>query len=304
MNRKIIGSCAMLAVLVAAGYTWNSNSTNKQKGYKGMEIEINDLAERGVVIHSPSSAGYNNRFSSLLAAPNDLADSARKYSAVVENKTPHPIIAATIIWRFYPSQGEPIPQTFAFNSIPNNVFNAPGRGLIQPGEQYPLCLLLERAGFGRERATEIKGDDDARRRLERVNALIARSVKWSVSVDGVLFSNGVFIGPDTIKYFDVLSARIRGARDIINELQQKLSAGEPNDAVFAHARSYASITDEALEAPYPDRPLRFHNPDYAYNSYKTNMGRQAIALRENESEAKAIEFIGHNSRQQIALIKE
>jgi hypothetical protein len=266
-----------------------------------MQLEVNDLSKYGVKIYGPSSPAFSNRLSALVTIPNDLLNDALKYSIVVENQTSQHIIAMSVVWNFYPPQGEPIKRSHSFSFMGNQVFNKVSDSLIRPGEQYPLSLLLESAGFGRQKAREIKLDDQVNQRLEGVNMLIARSVKWSVDIDGVLFSNGVFVGSDTLKYFNALDAQTRGARDMITELAKRLDAGED---VFAFARPIAEVTDEALEAPYPDRRERMRNPEYIYNLAKTQMARQAVARRKNYGEQTVIEWIRENSKSYIPLVKK
>lgn len=269
-----------------------------------MHLIVNDLPQHGVVIHGPASAGFSNKLWALVTVPDDLSGDAMRYSVIVENKTPQHIIAMSVVWRFYPSNGEPIMQSYSFSFMGNSVFNNVAESLIKPGEQYPLSLLLDSVGFGRQRAQVIKSDGQTKQRLERVNAQIARSVKWSVEIDGVLFSNGVCVGPNTTKYLDLLDARIRGARDMVNELANRLDAGEPAADVLAHARSFAEITDEQLEAPFPDFRERMHNPELAYNQAKTGMARQAVARDKNFGGERAmIEWIRENSRMHILLVK-
>lgn len=270
-----------------------------------MQLIVNDLPQHGVVIHGPASAGFSNKLLALVTVPDDLSGDAMRYSVIVENKTPQHIIAMSVVWRFYPSGGEPIMQSYSFSFMGNSVFNNVAESLIKPGEQYPLSLLLDSVGFGRQRAQEIKSDGQTKQRLERVNAQIARSVKWSVEIDGVLFSNGVCVGPNTTKYLDLLDARIRGARDMVNELANRLDAGEPAADVLAHARSFAEITDERLEAPLPDFRERMHNPESAYNQAKTGMARQAVARDKNFGGERAmIEWIRESSRMHIPLVKQ
>src|SRR5262249_50650406 len=207
-----------------------------------------------------------------------------------------------LVWRFYPSQGPPITKTYS-HAFGGDMFTNPAEGLIQPNGQYAMSLLLPGAGFSRDPVQEVKNDDRLSRELTGLNSLIARSVKWSVDVDGVLFSNGVYVGPDSAKYFDFVKAKYGGGRDLIQELVDKINGNQPYASIFAHAQSYASITDKDLEAPFPDFRTRMTDPVYTYNKIKTNMGRHIIARRDRYGEQAAIDFIIQNSKLQIPLVK-
>lgn len=153
MKQLTITLSILLVATVAFGWRLTSTTTRKHR-YEGMQLEVNDLSEVGVVVHSPASEGFNNKLSSLLTAPGDLAEETTKYSVIIENKTPQHINAIAVIWRFYPSQGQPIERKYDFSFLGNSFFNNTSDSLIKPGELYPLCLFAESERFRR-----FRGDD-------------------------------------------------------------------------------------------------------------------------------------------------
>src|SRR5262245_56040962 len=96
MKKLGITLCVSLAGLSVFGYTWNISKNPKQ--YKGMELEINDLADQGVILHGPASAGFNSRFTALVSIADGLSNDALKYSVILENKSPQNINALCMIW--------------------------------------------------------------------------------------------------------------------------------------------------------------------------------------------------------------
>lgn len=309
MKTLMITLCILAAGLITLGYTWNTSSRTQKRQYKGMELEINDLADHGVFIHDPASAGFNSRFTSLVSIPNELTSSALSNSVVLENKTPQNINALCVLWRFYPSEGNPIERTAAFSFLDNAVFNSTNESLIKAGEQYPLSLLSKGLGIGRERMREIKDDAESKQNLDAeskqnldtVNQLIARSVRWSFYVDAVLFSNGVMIGPDSTHYLDALTARINGGRDLFREVAEKLDRGEN---AWAHAASYAAETEEQIDARFPDVRARMRNPDYAYAVAKRAAARTVDGRKKNWGEKETVEFVRGSLVRQIPLVRK
>src|SRR5215510_9834152 len=106
-----------------------------------MRLEINDLSNVGVLVHGPDSVGFNNKLSSLLTIPDDLAGDAAKFTLIIENKTPQHINAISVIWRFYHSEGKPIERRYEYSFLSNSFFDDVSASLIKSGELYPLCLL-------------------------------------------------------------------------------------------------------------------------------------------------------------------
>jgi hypothetical protein len=52
---------------------------------------------------------------------------------------------------------------------------------------------------------------------------LSESVKVRVSVDGVLFVDGTFVGPDTRNYFDSLKAEIEARNEMFEEITRALN---------------------------------------------------------------------------------
>src|SRR5262249_54772269 len=147
-------------------------------------------------------------------------------------------------------------------SMNNQFFDDASSSLIKSGELYPLCLFAESVGFGHSRMKELKSTPTTLGTLDNIKSLMALSTRWSVTIDSVLFSNGVWAGPNTNGFVERLSAKINGARDMLKELAQKLDAGESSANILAHARSVAGPSDEPPEkrlAPSRDAML---DPNY------------------------------------------
>src|SRR5215475_4473636 len=215
------------------------------------------------------------------------------------------LLMATVAlgWRFYPSEGKPIEHKYSYSFLNSSFFNDVSSSLIKSGELYPLCLFAESVGFRRERLREIKSDPQVTNTLSILNSLLARSTRWSVTIDSVLFSNGVWVGPNTDGYVERLTAQINGARDLLKELAQKLDAGEPIADVLAHAQANGGPPDEVFDKGVMDRQ-KMADPNYHYERAKKNAARQALARQKNFGGDQAmIAWIRGHTRHQIPLVK-
>ncbi|MCI0663427.1 MAG: hypothetical protein L0220_20365 [Acidobacteria bacterium] len=303
----VFGSFLVFSILFAVGWgVWKSSTKAKQ--YDGMKLIVNDLSQYGIELIDSSNAAFNKELSVSFSIPSDLLNEVTRYSVIVKNRTPQNVISLTVVWRFYPSKGEPITKTYVARHSNSPVFYDPTKGLIKPNGRYAMCLLLPSAGISVENAQglkqEIKNDDKLQNQLAHLNGLIARSVKWSVDVDGVLFSNGIYVGPDSSKTFDRLNARIKGARDLIEELMQKLNNNQSNAEVLAHAKPLAEIKDADLRAEYPSIAQKHHDLEYTYKLSKIRMARQIVARQQRFGDQSAIDDIKQSSQSFIPMVKK
>ncbi|MGH9802794.1 MAG: hypothetical protein ACRD82_20710, partial [Blastocatellia bacterium] len=275
------------------------------KPYAGMQLEvINNLTYYGVTIEDASSEKFSSRLASFYSAPANLTNDLVKYSVIIRNQSPQRVMSLTIIWRFYPSEGAPIPQTFTFTALDNIFSNTASVNLIEFGDASRGMSLLSRSmGLGGEfnQVTEIKDDQYTQTQINALNGLLAHSVRWTVEIDGVLLSNGLYVGPDNAGFFNCLQSEIKGTRDLIAELAQKTS--DPA-TFFALASTEAGVTKEALESKYPNFRERMRSPGYAYEDARRQLALRVMGERERLGDKAAIDFINTATMNQIALVRK
>jgi hypothetical protein len=297
-----------------------------------MEIIANDMPQYGVMIHVPESPGFSDRLFALVEVPPELEEDALRYSVVVENQTPQHILRIKLVYSPYsqedskfvreydprdrneylrlwrggllPSgEGAEISIADAFTRMSWGV----SRGLIKAGNQCPWSLL-EGSYFWRQKAILATTDARKEERREHLKARFGRIARWSVDFDGVLFSDGVFAGPDTAMWFNNFETQVRAARDLIAELNRKLDDGE--DAL-AHAEQCASITIERIDeqcAPITNEQIEAIHPsaisyERIYASARKTTAMNVILRRQKSGEQAAVEWIRENAKSQIPLVR-
>jgi hypothetical protein len=285
-----------------------------------MEIITNDMPRHGVLIHGPGSPGFRDRLFALVDVPPELEDDALRHSIVVENQSPQHILTISLVWRRYSQEDSKYIREFdprnrnecsrlARNGLLPILERVDIRidpvftqmswgvswGLIKAGAQFPWSLL-EGPGFHRHKAVLARTDARVVERRENIKAQLARNDRWSVDVDGVLFSDGVFAGPDTFLWFDHFEAEVRAARDLIAELNRMLDNGE--DAL-ARAEQCASITNEQLADLYPAATPNAQ----AYGLTKKVTAKNVIARRQKSGVQAAVVWIRECAKFQIPLVR-
>jgi len=243
-----------------------------------MELIINDMPQHGVLIHGPKSPGFRERLLALFrdppfGGPPELDDDELQCSFIIDNQTLRHIVQITFICSPYPRESGP---SFSLSSgdSRNRVLNDLWGSMIKPGGQCSWSLL-DGYWFISQTVVSTTGKDTRREWRDQEKKKLAAIDKLSVEIDGVLFSDGSFVGPDTELKFDQFEANNRGALDMIAELNQKLDAGE--DA-FAYAEQCASIPWEEIKELYPDSRLYARSPEIVY-MWEKKMAAKGIVFR-------------------------
>src|SRR5215471_7146792 len=262
-----------------------------------MELIINDMLQYGVLIHGPESPGFRERLLSLFrdspfGDPPELDEDELSWSFIVENQTPSHIVQITFICSPYPRESG---RSFSLQSgdSRNRVLNDQWGSMVKPGGQCPWSLLDSYWFISQKVKAPSRRDarDQEKKKLAAID-------KLSVEIDGVLFSDGSFVGPDTELKFDQFEANNRGALDMIAELNRKLDAGE--DA-FAYAEQCASIPLEQIKELYPDPRLYARSPEIVYMWEKKMAAKFFFSLWGGRGRQAVIEWIREKANPRIPL---
>jgi hypothetical protein len=271
--------------------------------YAGMQLQtINNLTKYGVTIEGPLSSGFKEKVAESFSAPTHVESDLEKYSVVLSNRSPQHVLAMTVVWRFEGAAGKSIPHITTIEAIDGTLNNV-SHNLIQAGTSRAFCLLANNGGLDTPygQATTIKDDEYTQSRRNQLNDLLARSTKWSIEIDSILLSNGLFVGRDTAGRFDTLKSKIQGARDLAAELQ-----GKSNDAgsFLAHAQAVTGVSREDLEKKYLDIRARLKSPAYFYEESRRQFALRVLAERNSSGQAAALDFVNNSLKNQVAIVRK
>jgi hypothetical protein len=87
---------------------------------------------------------------------------------------------------------------------------------------------------------------------------LSNSVEVKVSIDGVLFVDGTYVGPDTNNYFELFRGKIAANRELDTEIAQLINDGANSKAIMNHLEKVANIkSSEAQILPGEDSQYAF-----------------------------------------------
>lgn len=303
MNKKIslIVLCVLSIVAIAVGFSISKVKTSA--AYAGMQLQtINNLSKYGVTIEGALSPGFKEKVAGSFSVPTHIADDLEKYSVVLSNRSPQHVLAMTVVWRFEGSTGKSIPHISTIEAIDGTLNNV-SHNLIQAGTSRVFCLLANNGGLDTSygQTTTIKDDEYTQSRRNQLNDLLARSTKWSIEIDSILLSNGLFVGRDTVGRVDTLKSKIQGARDLAAEL---LSKSNDVGALLAHAQAVTNVSREDLEKKYPDIRARLKSPAYFYEESRRQFALRVLAERNTSGQTAALDFVNNSLKNQVAIVRK
>jgi hypothetical protein len=130
--------------------------------------------------------------------------------------------------------------------------------------------------------------------LTSLNAEFAHYTNVVISIDGIFFEDGTFVGPNTTGYFEQVKAMVDARRDISREVEIGLESGKSTDEILEPMEALAK--SRRVELSEQSTP-----PDY-YHYYKQIFAREPLGVKsvfKDENKRKAA-LVSHVSRMKIA----
>ncbi len=243
-----LGSVVLLVVCAAA--------VRQAKGVKAMSVQVNvkGVQEHGIRIILPTDAEFEEMFFKFTRnQPADVRECIRPLSVIVENRSKHAIVGTRIRWEILKEDGT----TFSLpvGSVNPAGFESAGRpDLLQ--RLGPNVILSGATGFlsngGRASDNEVLQLDTAlmtfRGSEEELNAfnreinnhnyveafklsqksitnMLRGALSVTVSVDGIFFDDGGFVGENETGLFEdtkaYLDAEYDFAKDLLSQRRHK-----------------------------------------------------------------------------------
>jgi hypothetical protein len=76
---------------------------------------------------------------------------------------------------------------------------------------------------------------------------LSNSVEVKVSIDGVLFVDGTYVGPDTNNYFELFKGKIAANRELDNEIAQLINGGANPKQLMDHLEKVAKTKSSDVQ---------------------------------------------------------
>jgi hypothetical protein len=239
-----------------------------------------------------------------------MTKSVKQFSIFISNMSDRAIAAYAVKWEFLQSNGKIISDKREYfqlkptSSDTNPALRPHSSRLISlingvVVNRYPAKLITDFPQFPENERPEIK--DALINEISELNKKLVKSVGWSVTLDGVLFTDGTFVGPDTIGYFDRIKARSDARQDILQEISDIVAqANESSAQAYTNAFRHA---EEVLGSGVP-RFSGFNTTDF-YKRSKAQTAQEILTRRNKLGDQEAIDFVKNElSKPRMRLIKQ
>src|SRR5215831_7363251 len=258
-----------VAVLCAGIFTM---PTPRATADDSIKLDLHDLPEAGLTLVTAADPSFERMLNDvpLLPGSEPLRERLKPFSVFVRNGGTQIVVDYRIVWKVANAAGWERTSTYDTGDGPslmegwNQPFGPYGdvRGsVIRPGSSQLSSLLPVPRGApnggpmsfgwggsfpgappmaeaGSHGQSQSGSPDDrivasAARYAELETQQLSVSSKISVSIDGAVFEDGSFVGPDETGFFSRLQSEIKAKHDLFQEFQDMLNAGQPDADVEA-----------------------------------------------------------------------
>ena len=240
MIKIALSSFGLLAVVVVTLLVLGGIPKGNETGSLS-KIQTIGLPQQGIVIAGPSEG----EFATLLAKQSQKISGAqlrtlKSSSVFVINNSGQSIAALNVNWALVQPDGRTISHAVAHHGGLGVLTNNGSPNLMEDiaPNGSRLFSLIDLPDPNRRFGFTTGGGVDKARQL-------SESTKVTISIDGVLFVDGTFVGPDSQGFFRSLKAEIEARRDLIEEMAQGLNG---DAEAMRHVESLANGRREIRRA--------------------------------------------------------
>jgi len=285
-----------------------------------VQINIKDLPEYGLKLIAPTDPTFDGKLSTLLRNhPNSVAEESKPYSVLLENTGKKTVVGYRLRWDLIKADGT-VSMRQAGGVNMGAFMDEARPGLENPSLSSgfaigpramafvsPAGSLGENDNGGMTGYASGSKDRAALDRLRQsakdkrypsladvVIADIQNCTSMTVSLDGVFFEDGTFVGPDTTEFFVMVEARVNARRDLMQEIAFAVERKRSMDAIFDYINEVAS-------SPLPVQKM---NQGDLYNLFKRSDAEEMLRMKAALSSQKAVGMALQQSRKAWSKLRK
>lgn len=294
----------LVAFIISAGLITTvvlARSTRRMKATTA-QINIKDLPEFGLSLIGPADSSYNDLVSAIFSGEQPVVvQSLSPYSVVLKNTSGRAVVACQIKWEFMDFNGEVRTEVTGFTTLwklMNQGASGVGGEIIQPHSTWflpptnvaigPTSNLSERLNTTAKQTLSTYYD--------QLIAALEQSTNITVSIDGVFFDDGTFVGQDSTRFFDYVLA-LRDARlDIFREIERGTKQSGSANKAFEKMRQLVDAPDVGLRST-PTLPE-------LYSFHKKDVADEVLRMKQKVGEEETVKFFMQYMRTPPVLLKK
>jgi hypothetical protein len=288
---KLFGALAVIAVTVGV-IAVIPHSQGKNIESSNPKLESAGLAEYGIEIVDPKHPAFRK----LMAAERKSGPET-PFSVFVVNNNEQAIAACTLKWEILMRDGRTVAHLDTKTGTLEIVSDS-GRATLAEGIAAKASLRFSLTNPDNKATTGAMFTSGGG--SSNVANLLSDSVKIAVSIDGVLFVDGTYAGPDTKNYFERTRGQIDANRELATEIAQLMNDESKPEALMNHLEKVAKSRSSEVQVS-PDE-----DPQYSFGKWmqKSTYARLLLALGKAKGDQAVIDRLQDElTKPQIKLRK-
>lgn len=284
-------------------------SRYNEKSMKEVELLIvNDTQKHEIHVIGPSDSRFNAALNEYTGDGNrldPLIQAAKPLALFIKNDSDHEIIGVSLRWKFLKSTGEvrEVPQIEVNPGVliglkPLDPFmigktSIMNRGTVRFFSYFVMSIqqkiMLANMKSRNPNVSYPNKIDMTPQEISSISQevtlqkekLLESISSITVSVDGILFEDGTFVGDDKNFFFDLMRGRTQARKDLLIQIEEARQAGKSDEEILSVFLSDISL----VRQPGRTGNSSYENSEEAFQSgYKSSMKslRREFALQRSK----------------------
>lgn len=235
----LFGALAMVAITVGVIAVIPQS---QGKNTEASKVETFGLPEHQLEVVGPNHPTFNK----LIAGERSNADKskAQPFSVFVVNNSDQAIASCTLKYEILLRDGQTAThfntKTGSSEPVSDGVTARLAESIAAKGNL--LVSLTDSSGLNNQH-TNFRTSGGG----SNIADLLSNSVEVKVSIDGVLFVDGTYVGPDTNNYFELFSGKVEANRELDTEIAQLINDGANPKAIMNHLEKVAETKSSEVQ---------------------------------------------------------
>lgn len=280
----------IILIATIAIYMWNNQPVSAQT----LLLNTRDIPEQGLLIIGPEHTSYENKFTELIATKTteqkNFMTALKPFSAFISNSNTKDVIAYKVRWEISGVNTKAIvyDMTFADPAIlmgvdPSLVTSETrnlGHTVISNTSKFVSVASSVNNSQQQSISFGSGGDsgnpNDPRSAseselLERLQRDLENAASITITLDGAMFEDGTFVGPDNSGYFNQLKAQINAKYDLLNGILKALQQNKQPTEIYATLQAFVEAPEITLSTN--------STPTEYYNFYRGIYATEILEIR-------------------------
>lgn len=324
IHMKKITVAVVLAgtLMLVSTFLWHDAKVHAMN----IQVNVKDLSEEGIRIIASSDTSFDQRVEPFLKGPSAMIDHIKPFSVLIENEGRLAIVGSRINWEIVKSDGTVFKQQIG--SANPQIFLGGDKhiqtttGTAIPSHSTRFVSLVGSAAEGQQvdlnkielsfHGTQSEKDEFNQALLQGnreeafnrsfIAKVMAEATSITVSIDGIFFEDGTFVGENKTGLFEEVKAYVDAQHDLITEISIAQKQGKTLDDIvgqvvdFLAAQSRSgndSVTIDKYGARIGGSQQRtdlasLKPTNNSYQKYKTLFAQNFLRKKERLGASQAV----------------